>query len=90
MKSLSLLLAGTAMLSSTAYSNRSASDSPKGLDDYNYTFESDNSFEKTNGDEFDNNFYNENYISFQIQHSGIDGTIRGFKEKSDIQPYLER
>ena len=38
----------------------------------------------------DYNFYNENYISFQIKHSGIDGTIRGFKLESDLQSYLER
>lgn len=36
----------------------------------------------------DYNFYNENYISFQIQHSGIDGTIKGFKTESDLKSYL--
>ncbi len=37
----------------------------------------------------DYNFYNDNYISFQINHSGINGTIRGFQSESDIRTYLE-
>ncbi len=37
----------------------------------------------------DYNFYNDDYISFQIDHSGIDGTIRGFQTESDIRNYLE-
>lgn len=37
----------------------------------------------------DYNFYNDDYISFQIKHSGIDGTIRGFQTESDIRSYLE-
>lgn len=37
----------------------------------------------------DYNFYNDDYISFQIDHLGIDGTIRGFQTESDIRNYLE-
>lgn len=36
----------------------------------------------------DYNYYNNDYISFQIEHSGIDGTIRGFQTESAIRAYL--
>lgn len=36
----------------------------------------------------DYNFYNENAIYHQIEHSGIDGTVRGFKTYSDIKGLL--
>lgn len=38
----------------------------------------------------DYNFYNDDYISFQIKHSGIDGTVKGFKSETEIQSYLEK
>lgn len=37
----------------------------------------------------DYNFYNDDYISFQIEHSGIDGTIRGFHTESELRSHLE-
>ena len=38
----------------------------------------------------DYNFYNENTIGNQIEHSGIDGTVKGFKNYSDIEDLLNK
>jgi hypothetical protein len=38
----------------------------------------------------DYNFYNSNYISFQIKHSGIDGTVRGFESYRQARTLLEK
>jgi len=38
--------------------------------------------------ELDNNFYNEDNILFQIDHSGINGTIRSFRSLDEIRTFL--
>lgn len=38
----------------------------------------------------DYNFYNKNDITFQIEHSGINGTVKGFKNETEIKNFLEK
>lgn len=61
---------------------------------YRYRFESENSNLYLNWSPFyvssDYNFYNDDYIRFQNDHSTIDGTTKGFKSYDDIKSILER
>lgn len=38
----------------------------------------------------DYNFYNDENVSFQINHSGIDGTVRGIKNQEEIEQLIKK
>ncbi len=61
---------------------------------YRYRFENSGSDHYLNWPPFylasDYNFYNDDNISFQIKHSGIDGTVKGFKKYDDVKDFFEQ
>lgn len=39
---------------------------------------------------FDYNFYNNDYMTYQNENSGIDGLVKGFRSYDEIKSILER